>query len=176
MNRARTHTRRRALVGLVAALVTAGTLVAYAAASSPNQGNRMDATFTTSVQVLNNQLATYGIVQAIATGSGTVAGFGAASLTAGVTQDRTVTTCGPGSAVTQVHYRIVTDDGTLILRVSAARCIDAAGATADQGTFVVDGAASSGIFADATGDGEFEAVIGPTSNKATFNGKLKLAS
>ena len=174
MSNGRLHRRRRALLVLAAAFATAGALAAYALASSPNQGNRMDATFTTSVQVLNNQLATYGIVQAIATGSGTIDGFGAASLTAGVTQDRTVTTCGPGSAVAQVHYRIVTDDGTLILRASATRCLDAAGTT-DQGTFVVDGAASSGIFADATGDGEFETIIGPTSNRATFNGKLKLA-
>jgi ferric-dicitrate binding protein FerR (iron transport regulator) len=72
MNRARPHPRRRALVVAGAVLATAGTLVAYAAASSPNQGNRLEATYTTSVAVLNNQLATYGIVQAIATGSGTL--------------------------------------------------------------------------------------------------------
>ena len=174
MNRARTHTRHRALAVAVAALATAGTLAAYAVASSPNQGNRLDAMFTTSVAVLNNQIATYGIVQVITTGSGAVEGFGPATLTAGVTQDRTVTTCGPGSSVDQIHYRIVTANGTLILRVSATRCLDPSGTPVGRGTFVVDGAASSGIFAGATGEGDSETVVGPTSNNATFTGKLKL--
>lgn len=93
-----------------------------------------------------------------------------------MTQDRTVTTCGPGSAVAQVHYRIVTDDGTLILRASAARCLDATGVAHDQGTYVVDGAASSGVFAGAKGDGDFETVIGATSNTATFTGQLKVGA
>jgi len=135
----------------------------------------MEATFTTSVAVLNNQLATYGIVQAIATGSGTLEGFGAATVTTGVTQDRTVTTCGPGSSVDQAATRIVTADGTLILRVSGTRCLDPSGTPIIRGTFVVDGAASSGIFAGASGDGDSVNTIGPTSNTVTESGKLKLA-
>jgi hypothetical protein len=169
------HLSRRALVTATAALATAATLAAYALASTPNQGNRLEAGFTTSVAVVNNQIATYGIIQVIATGSGTVEGFGPATLTAGLTQDRTVTTCGPGSGVDQIHYRIVTADGTLILRVSSTRCLDADGAPVGRGTFVVDGAASSGVFADATGDGDFQTIVGPTSNRATFSGKLKVA-
>jgi hypothetical protein len=175
MNRAGTHTRHRALVVVVAALASAGTLAAYAVASSPNEGNRMEATFTTTIQMLNNQIATYGIVQAIATGSGTLEGFGPATVTTGVTQDRTVTTCGPGSGADQSVSRIVTADGTLILRVSSTRCLDPSGTPIGRGTFVVDGAASSGIFAGATGYGDSENVIGPTSNTPTFTGKLKLA-
>jgi hypothetical protein len=169
------HLSRRALVTAAAALATAGALAAYALASTPNQGNRLDAAFTTSVAVVNNQLATYGIIQVIATGSGTVEGFGPATLTAGLTQDRTVTTCGPGSGVDQVHYRIVAAAGTMILRVSSTRCLDPDGTPVGRGTFVVDGAASSGVFAGATGDGDFQTIVGATSNKATFNGKLKLA-
>jgi hypothetical protein len=175
MNRARTHTRHRALVAAVAAIATAGTLAAYAVASSPNQGNRLEATFTTSVAVVNNQLATYGIVQVIATGSGTLEGFGPATVTTGVTQDRTVTTCGPGSSVDQAAQRIVTTDGTLILRVSGTRCLDPDGTPVITGTFVVDGAASSGIFAGASGDGDSVNTVGPTSSTVTLAGKLKLA-
>ena len=175
MNRARTHTRHRALVALAAALTTAGALVAYAAASSPNEGNRLEGTFTTSVAVLNNQLATYGIVQVIATGSGTIEGFGPATVTTGVTQDRTVTTCGPGSSVDQAAQRIVTADGTLILRVSGTRCLDPDGTPVIRGAFVVDGAASSGIFAGASGDGDSVNRVGPTSGAVTLSGKLKLA-
>jgi hypothetical protein len=174
MNRSRIHTRHHALVVAVAALATVGTMAAYAMASSPNQGNRLQATFTTSVAVLNNQIATYGIVQAIATGSGTLEGFGPATLTTGVTSDRTVTTCGAGSGADEAGSRIVTADGTLIVRVSSTRCLDPSGTPIARGTFVVDGAASSGIFAGATGDGDWENVIGPTSNTPTFTGKLKL--
>jgi hypothetical protein len=125
---------------------------------------------------VNNQIATYAIIQVITTGSGTVEGFGPATLTAGVTQDRTVTTCGPGSSVDQVHYRIVTANGTLILRVSSTRCLEPDGTPVGRGTFVVDGAASSGVFAGATGDGDSETIVGSTSNRASFTGKLKLAS
>src|SRR5215211_2745050 len=174
MNRARTHPRRIALVVAVV-IATAGTVAAYATAGSPNQGIRREATYTTAIAVINNQLATYGIVQAIATGSGTLEGFGSATVTTGVTQDRTVTTCGPGSSVDQAATRIVTADGTLITRVSGTRCLDSDGTPIIRGTFVVDGAASSGIFAGASGDGDVVNTIGPTSNNVTLSGKLKLA-
>ncbi len=41
--------------------------------------------------------------------------------------------------------------------------------------YVVDGDASSGIFAGASGVGDRETIVGPTSNTTTFTGKLKLA-
>jgi len=176
MIKGRLHTRHRALLVAAAALATAGALAAYAAASSPNQGNRLEAAYTTSIQMLNNQIATYGIVQAIATGSGTLEGFGPATVTTGVTQDRTVTMCGPGSSVDQAVTRLVTADGTLILRVSGTRCLDPNGIPIIEGTFLVDGAASSGIFAGARGDGDVVNIIGPTSNSVTLSGKLKLAA
>lgn len=175
MSKGRLHRRRRALLVLAAAFATAGALAAYALASPPNQGNRLEASYTTSVAVMNNQLATYGIVQAIATGSGTLEDFGSVAVTTGVTQDRTVTTCGPGSSVDQAATRLVTADGTLILRVSGTRCLDANGVPVIRGTFLVDGAASSGIFAGARGDGDVLNTIGPASNSVTLSGKLKLA-
>jgi len=175
MSKGRLHRRRRALLVLTAALATAGVLAAYALASSPNQGNRLEASYTTSVAVMNNQLATYGIVQAIATGSGTLEGFGSVTVTTGVTQDRTVTTCGPGSSVDQAATRLVTANGTLILRVSGSRCLDPSGTSIVRGTFAVDGPASSGIFAGARGEGDVVNTIGPASNSVTLSGKLKLA-
>src|SRR5207247_5575670 len=69
MSRTRTSRGHGALVAVAATLAAAGAFAAYAMASAPNQGNRLEATYTTSIVVLNNQLATYGIVQAIATGS-----------------------------------------------------------------------------------------------------------
>ena len=175
MTKGTVFTRRGALL-FAAALALAGVLAAYAVAGSPNQGNRLEATYTTSIAVLNNQLATYGIVQAMATGSGTLEGFGSATVTTGVTQDRTVTMCGPGSSDDQAATRIVTADGTLILRVSGTRRLDANGVPVIEGTFSVDGAASSGIFAGARGDGDLVNTIGPTSNSVTVSGKLKLDS
>ena len=71
MSKGRLH-RRRALLVFAAAFATAGVLTAFALASSPSHGNRLEASYTTSVAVMNNQLPTYGIVQAIATGSGTL--------------------------------------------------------------------------------------------------------
>lgn len=41
--------------------------------------------------------------------------------------------------------------------------------------YVVDGDASSGVFAGASGVGDRETIVGPTSNTTTFTGKLKLA-
>ena len=171
----RTSRRRRGLLAVAAALVTAGALVAYAAASSPNEGNRLEGTAITTIVMANNQIATYGIVQAIATGTGTLEGFGHVSVTTGVTQDRTVTTCGPGSSVDQAVTRLVAADGTLILRISGTRCLDANGTPVITSTYLVDGAASSGIFAGAKGDGDSVNIIGPTSNSVTWSGKLKLA-
>lgn len=175
MNEAGTRARHRALLAVGATLVTGGALVAYAAASSPNQGNRLEGSLTTTIALANNQIATYGIVQAIATGSGTLEGFGAVSVTTGVTQDRTVTVCGPGSSVDQAVTRLVAADGTLILRISGTRCLDANGTPVIRSTYLVDGAASSGIFAGASGDGDSVNTIGPTSNSVTLSGKLKLA-
>jgi hypothetical protein len=82
--------------------------------------------------------------------------------------------CGPGSSVDQATTRIVTADGTLILRVSGTRCLDPDGTPVIKGTFGVDGAASSGIFAGASGDGDLINTIGPTANTVTLSGKLKL--
>jgi hypothetical protein len=175
MNETRTRGRHRALLAVGATLLTGGALVAYAAAGSPNQGNRIEAAYTTSIAMLNNQIASYGIVQAIATGSGTLDGFGHVSVTTGVTQDRTVTMCGPGSSVDQAVTRLVAADGTLILRISGTRCLDANGTPVIKSTYLVDGAASSGIFAGAKGDGDSVNIIGPTSNSVTLSGKLKLA-
>jgi len=173
--KAMVHRPHRVLLVLTAALATAGALAAFATAGSPNHGNRLEATYTTSIQVLNNQIATYGIVQAIATGSGTLEGFGPVTVTTGVTQDRTVTMCGPGSSVDQAATRLVTADGTLILRVSGTRCLDANGTPIIRGTFVVDSAASTEVFAGARGHGDIVNTIGPTSNTVTLEGKLKLA-
>jgi hypothetical protein len=175
MREARRFGGNRVLFAIAAALATAGVLVAYAAASSPNQGNRLEGTWTSTIAMLNNQIATYGIVQAIATGSGTLEDFGSVSVTTGVTQDRTVTTCGPGSSVDQATTRLVTADGTLILRISGTRCLDQNGTPVIRSTYLVDGAASSGIFAGASGEGDSVNTIGPTSNSVTVSGKLKLA-
>ena len=176
MHNARTHSRRRPLVAAAAALVTAGAVVAYAAADSPTERNtRLNGTFTTTLRAINNQIGTYGIEQAIVKGSGTVERFGRATVTTGITQDRTVTPCGAGSSVDQSTSRIVTVRGKLILRLSGTRCFGPDGTEVVRGTYVVDGKASSGVFAGATGDGESKAVIG-TPSTVTFTGKLKVAS
>ncbi len=59
--------------------------------------------------------------------------------------------------------------------VSGTRCLDPSGTPIIRGTFVVDAAASSGIFAGASGDGDLVNTIGPTSSRVTLSGKLKLA-
>jgi hypothetical protein len=119
-----------------------------------------------------------GMRQVIVSGVGTFEGFGAATELAAVSQDLTVAPCGAGSNTSTILRRIVVpEQGTLILKSLAHRCPAAFGIHA-AGTYEVDGAASTGIFADAQGRGSDEADIEPPPSGrvvVTISGKLRLA-
>lgn len=163
----------RRMVILAAALVAlVSALALQAAAGPPNHANRLEATFHETNSSVTNRIADLGIFQLINTGTGTVEGFGAATVTVSVTQDRTVQPCGPGSWTNAGIRRIVLAQGVLVTRALAYVCQTEAGPRV-SGTWTVDGASSTGVFAGARGEGE-DSVNIPTGI-ATMSGSLKLA-
>src|SRR5215216_2229526 len=148
-----------------AVIVLASGLTLHAAAAPPNHANRLEASFTESAASITNRIADLGTFQLINTGSGTVEGFGAATVVVGITQDRSVTPCGPGSWTNAATRRIVLQEGVLVLRELAIRCPTDSGPDI-TGTYEVDGLSSTGIFAGARGTG---------THTSTLSGKLNLA-
>jgi hypothetical protein len=158
---------------LVTALVAvASSFALHAAAGAQTNGNRLEATFTESTASVTNRIADLGTLQLINTGSGTVQGFGTATVVVGITQDRSVTPCGPGSWTNAATRRIVLEEGVLVLRELSIACPTPSGPVI-TGRYEVDGLSSNGIFTGARGSGELTVNV-PTST-ATLSGKLKLA-
>jgi hypothetical protein len=155
-----------------AVIVLASGLTLHAAAAPPNHANRLEASFTESAASITNRIADLGTFQLINTGSGTVEGFGAATVVVGITQDRSVTPCGPGSWTNAATRRIVLQEGVLVLRELAIRCPTDSGPDV-TGTYEVDGLSSTGIFAGARGSGED--TVNTVTHTSTLSGKLKLA-
>jgi hypothetical protein len=165
------YARRLSL--LAAALVTlASALALQAAAGPPNHANRLEATFAETNASVTNRIADLGVFQLINTGTGTVEGFGAATMVVAVTQDRSVQPCGPGSWTNAGTRRIVVASGVLILRGLAYVCQTAAGPMVTE-TWTVDGPSSTGVFAGARGSGE--GTVDVSTGNSTLSGSLKLA-
>ena len=165
-----TKALRLALLALALIVVASG-LALHAAAAPPNHANRLDATFTETNASVTNRVADLGILQIINTGTGSVQGFGDATVVLGATQDRSVNPCGPGSWTNAAIRRIGLDGGVLVLRELVHICATASGLVG-TGTWFVDGAASTGMFADARGSGDV--TIDISTRTATLSGKLKL--
>jgi hypothetical protein len=158
---------------LVSALIVlASGLALHAGAAPSNHANRFEASFTESAASITNRIADLGTFQLINTGRGTVQGFGPATVVVGITQDRSVTPCGPGSWTNAATRRIVVDGGVLVLYELSIACPTATGPVI-TGTYEVDRQSSTGIFAGARGTGDLTINV-PTST-ATLSGKLKLA-
>jgi hypothetical protein len=146
--------------------------VAFRAAAAPSaDGNRLEATFSESAVSITNRIGDLGIFQLVNTGSGTVEGFGSATDVVGITQDRSVTPCGPGSWTLAATQRIVVADGVLVLRAQGVGCPTPSGVVVTA-TYDVDGQASTGIFAGAWGSGDVTADVAAGTSK--LSGKLHL--
>ena len=98
----------------------------FASLYSPDV-NRLEATFTESAASVTNRIGDLQTLQLINTGGGTVSGFGTATVVVGITQDRSVTPCGPGSWTNAATRRIVLDEGVLIVREASIACPTASG-------------------------------------------------
>ncbi len=157
---------------VTALIVFASGLALRAAAEPPNDGNRLEATFAETPASITNRIADLGTFQLISTGSGAVEGFGPATVVVGITQDRSVTPCGPGSWTNAATRRIVLEGGVLVLREVGIRCPTASGPDI-TGTYEVDGLSSTGIFAGARGSGVD--TVDTVTHTSTVSGKLKLA-
>ena len=143
----------------------------FASLYSPDV-NRLDASFTEAAASVTNRIGDLQTFQLINTGSGTVSGFGTATVVVGITQDRSVTPCGPGSWTNAATRRIVLDEGVLIVREASVACPSAAGPVIN-GKYEIDGQSSTGMFAGARGSGDL--TVNVSSATATISGKLKLA-
>lgn len=157
---------------VAAAIVLASGLTLHAAAAPPNHANRLQATFHETNASVTNRIADLGVFQLINTGTGSVDGFGAATMTISVTQDRSVHPCGPGSWTNAAVRRITVDAGVLVIRELAYVCQTASGPVASA-TWNVDGASSTGVFAGARGSGDESVDL--TTATSTLSGTLKLA-
>ena len=160
-------------------LLAAATLVALAsglaigsASGAGNRAERFEAQFQETNVLRTDRIADLGIFQLINTGSGTVEGYGAATIVVGVTQDRSVEPCGPGSWTNAAVRRIVVAAGVLVLRGTAYVCQTPSGPVATE-RWTVDGSSSTGVFAGARGSGG--GTVNVTTHTSTLSGKLKLA-
>jgi hypothetical protein len=159
------------IVGAVVVLASA--LAIHASAKATDDGNRLEATFDESTVSIMNRVADLGVFQLINTGTGALDGFGPATVMLSVTQDRSVHPCGPGSWTNAAIRRITVDAGVLVIRELAYVCQTASGPLASS-TWSVDGASSTGVFADARGSGEGSVDL--TARTSTLSGKLHLAN
>src|SRR6266516_3369142 len=153
---------------VLALIVLASGLALHAAAAPPNHSNRLEASFAETPASITNRIADLGTFQLINTGSGTVEGFGPATVVVGITQDRSVTPCGPGSWTNAATRRIVLDEGVLVLFESSIACPTATGPVI-TGTYEVDGLSSTGIFAGARGSGDL--TVNPVTHTSKISGK-----
>jgi len=156
---------------VIALIALASGLGLHAAAGASSDANRLEATFSESAASITNRIADLQTFQLINTGSGTVEGFGAATVVVGITQDRSATPCGPGSWTNAATRRIGLDGGVLILRELSIACPTASGPVI-TGTYEVDGLSSTGIFAGARGSGDLTANV--VTHTSMLSGKLKL--
>jgi hypothetical protein len=162
---------RKIIITLAAAAATTAGIAAGLQASAQagtNDGGRLQATFTaTPVSVTPN----LGMVELLATGTGTVQGFGAATEVVGVVEDHAASPCGAGGASDSAQRRIVLTGGVLVLHEVAMLCPTPSGPQISA-TYRVDGQASTGIFAGARGTGHVSAVV--TTGHETISGTLIL--
>jgi hypothetical protein len=157
---------------VLAVVAVASMLALHASARSASDGNRLEASFTETNVSITNRIADLGVFQIINSGSGTLERFGPATMVFGVTQDRSVQPCGPGSWTNAGMRRITVAAGVLVVRELAYVCQTASGPIASS-TWTVDGPSSTGVFAGARGSGAGSADL--TAHTSTLSGKLHLA-
>jgi hypothetical protein len=163
---------RHAVAASVMAVV-ASALAVGAAAGPRSDGNRFEATFEEVRTATHDRSADLGILQAINSGTGTVEGFGDATEILAVSQERSLSPCGPGSRSNATIRRIVVAAGTLVLQGAGITCPTATpGELLVTNTFIVDGASSTGVFAGAWGSGTDRVLL--PSRTVSLSGKLHL--
>lgn len=162
----------RLLLPLAIVVAVASGFALHGANARATDGNRLEATFTEASQSLTNRLADLGTLQLITTGTGTVNGFGTASVVVGITEDHSVAPCGAGSSTNAATRRITLSKGVLVLYELSILCQTASGPQI-TGTYQVDGRSSTGIFAGARGSGQLSVDVATATS--TLSGKLHLA-
>jgi len=162
---------RLALVGCLAATIAGAAAIGVFATSPPDHANKINVTFHETPVVITDHTADLGIRQIILTSTWTLDGFGLVSDVTSVTQDTAVHPCGTGSSSEVATRRIVSSGGTLVLREGGIQCITPSGPVFN-GTYAVDGNASTGVFVGAEGSGTVTVQV---ARSTTLSGQLKLA-
>jgi hypothetical protein len=159
-----------------AAAIAGAATIGVLADMPPDAANQINVTFSETPAVITDHVADFGIRQLILTSSWTFDGFGPVTDVTSVTQDTAVHPCGPGSSSESATRRIVAGAGTLVLREGGIQCLTTSGPVF-TGTYVVDGDASTGIFAGADGSGTVTVriAIPPLPGTTNLSGRLKLA-
>jgi hypothetical protein len=165
----RTSLRLTLVVIALATLI--GAVALHTAAGAPAVASDFKATFTETNVSVTNRIADLGVFQLVNTASGTVDGYGSATVVLTMSQDRSVEPCGRGSWTNAGIRRIVLDRGVLVLHEVAEVCETEIGLVA-SGTWTVDGASSTGAFAGARGSGRTSVYI--PARLSTLTGKLLL--
>jgi hypothetical protein len=169
-------TIRIGLFGITTVVLASAIVVGAAAKEGPNHANRFEATFAETRVAVLDRTADLGFRQTISSGTGTLGSYGAASEVAAISRDVTSTPCGPGSSATTVLRRIVVAAGTLVVKTLGHQCLEPGGQV-NTGEIQVDGAASTGVFAGASGRGTETTHVGPPPSGAitvTYSGVLHL--
>jgi hypothetical protein len=165
----RTTIRLALLVAVAAAAASVEPL--HSAAGARTATTNFRAAFTETNTSVTNRVADLGVFQLINTASGTVDGYGPATVVLAMSQDRSVEPCGPGSWTNAGTRRIVFGRGVLVLHEVAEVCDTEIGLVA-RGTWTADGTSSTGAFAGSWGSGR-TAVYLP-ARLATLTGTLRL--
>jgi hypothetical protein len=160
------------LITICAVVATSVIFVVNAGAERRDHANQFDARFVERTVSVTNRLDDLGILQLITSGTGTVEGFGAATVVVSISMDHAVHPCGPGSVSNAATRRIVTSGGTLAIRETAITCPTSNGVVI-TGTYKIDGAASSGVFEGANGSGSLK--VDPATSVSELSGRLELA-
>jgi hypothetical protein len=160
------------LTFVACAFAAVASALALAVRAEPaNHANRVEASFAETNVSIANRIADLGVFQLINTGSGTVDGYGSATMVVGITQDRSVHPCGAGSWTNAAVRRITVAAGVLVVRELAYVCPTPSGPMGTA-TWAVDGPSSTGVFAGARGDGT--ETIDLATHTSTLSGKLHL--
>lgn len=167
---------RHAVAASVMVAAAGAFAVGAAADGAGTHGNRLKITFE-ETRLAIQEPPGLNMRQVIGSGTGTFEGYGAATELVAVSQDHAVTPCGPGSSTSTILRRIIVPQGTLVVKSLGHRCPAPFGILATA-QYEVDGAASTGVFADARGHGSDIIRIEPPPDGrvvATLSGKLNLA-
>jgi hypothetical protein len=165
---------------LLAAIPIAGLALAAipaAAAAGPHTGGSKTVHISAKLTVTHTAppVCKAGVCVIHNNGKGTLAPYGAVTFTTVITADGNQPPCGTGSQwVNRIVRTITTSKGKLVLNEAGLQCPQSSTSSQVRAVWSAAGAASTGLFAGATGQGSDTAY--PQKGTAAPHGTLTLSS